>query len=162
MDRLLLLFPLGYLLAISIPLAVIDLREHRLPNKLTISAIAVTLFCLVASTWLSRDWLALFSALVAAAATFLIGWLLAARSLVGMGDIKLLVSLNAFAGYLAQLLPLLSLAVAMILATVVSSVSLFRKRLTMQSSIALGPYLLLGFYLAVIPRAVEITAVAWS
>lgn len=162
MQAALLLIPFLYLLAISIPLAITDIREHRLPNRLTLSAALVTLVCLVAVAWLDAHWLALISALIAAIVTFLIGWFLASKSAIGMGDIKLLISLNAFAGYLSPLLPILSLTIALVSATIVSSVSLLRKRLGLQSSIALGPYLLLGFFIAATPGTLEATVGALS
>lgn len=157
-----LLTPFVYLVVISIPLAITDIREHRLPNRLTLSAALVTVSCLFVATWLSSDWLALLSALVAATITFLFGWFLAAKSAIGMGDIKLLISLNAFAGYLSPLLPILSLTIALVSATLVSSIFLLRKRVSLQSSIALGPYLLLGFFVAATPGTLEVTAAAWS
>lgn len=162
MQQFLLLLPLCYLLAISVPLAVTDIREHRLPNKLTLSAAILTLTSLAAASLISGDWQALISALVAALATFLIGWLLAARAAIGMGDIKLLLSLNAYAGYLSPLLPVISLTVALLAATLINSIFLLRRRLSIQSSIALGPYLLLGFFVAVAPSAFDVTAAAWS
>lgn len=162
MQAALLLIPFIYLMAISIPLAVTDIREHRLPNRFTISAAVVTLTCLLVATWMSSDWPSLISALAAATITFLVGWILAAKSAIGMGDIKLLVSLNAFAGYLSPLLPVLSLTIALVSATLVSSIYLLRKRVSLQSSIALGPYLLLGFFLAVTPGTLEVTAAALS
>jgi leader peptidase (prepilin peptidase)/N-methyltransferase len=161
-QHFLLLIPLGYLIAISIPLAITDIREHRLPNKLTLSAALLTIASLAAASLMSGDWQALTSALIAAITTFFIGWFLAARAAIGMGDIKLLISLNAFAGYLSPLLPLISMAIAFLAATLISSIFLFGKRLNLQSSIALGPYLLLGFFVAVTPSALEATAEAWS
>ena len=162
MQQVFLLIPLGYLIAISIPLAITDIREHRLPNKLTLSAALLTITSLAAASVVSGDWQALIFALVAALATFLIGWFLAARAAIGMGDIKLLISLNAFAGYLSPLLPLISMAVALLAATLTSAIFLFGRRLSWQSSIALGPYLLLGFFVAVAPSAFEVTVAAWS
>lgn len=162
MQHVFLFIPLVYLIAISIPLAITDIREHRLPNQLTLSAALLTITSLAAASTVSGDLQALIWALISALSTFLIGWLLAARAAIGMGDIKLLISLNAFAGYLSPLLPLISLAVAFLAATLISSIFLFRRRLSWQSSIALGPYLLLGFFVAVAPRAIEVTVAAWS
>lgn len=162
MQHFFLLLPLGYLLAIAVPLAVTDFREHRLPNKLTLSAALLTLASLAAASLIGGDWQALSSALVAALATFLIGWFLAARAAIGMGDIKLLISLNAFTGYLSPFLPLISLAVALLAATLINIILLLGRRLSIQSSIALGPYLLLGFFVVVAPSAFEVTAAAWS
>jgi leader peptidase (prepilin peptidase)/N-methyltransferase len=162
MQSILLLVPFLYLCAIAFPLAIVDLREHRLPNKWTLSAALITISCLAGTSALSGDWLAYLQSLGAAAITFLIGWFLAAKEAIGMGDVKLLVSLNAFAGYLSPLLPLVAFAAAMVAASMVGAISLLRRRVTRESSIALGPYLLGGFFLTVAPSALSATAGVWS
>lgn len=162
MQNLFLLIPFGYLVVIALPLAIIDIREHRLPNTLTLSAAVVTMLCLGMHSALSGNWQAFISASIAALLTFLVGWLLAAKAAIGMGDIKLLISLNAFAGYFSPLLPLLGLTIALMAAVILNAFFLLGKKLTMQSSIALGPYLLAGFFIAVTPSAAEFTVAAWS
>jgi leader peptidase (prepilin peptidase) / N-methyltransferase len=162
MPELAMLAPLGYLLAVGIPLALIDIREHRLPNRLTISSILITFVGLLAAAFFSGDWGRSLLALAIGLLTFLIGWFLAAKSLIGMGDIKLLVSLNSIGGYFSILLPLVLMTGGFVLASAVSAIRIFRRRLDLNSSIALGPYLLLGFYLSVYPVALSVTAEAWS
>lgn len=162
MPELAMLAPLGYLLAVGIPLALIDIREHRLPNRLTISSIAVTVLGLVVTAFLSGDWGRSLLALAIGLLTFLCGWLLAAKGLIGMGDIKLLVSLNAIASYFSLLLPVILMSLGLVLASAVSVFKILSRKLDFNSSIALGPYLLLGFYLSVYPVAFSATAEAWS
>lgn len=104
----------------------------------------------------------LLIALSMAISTFLMGWLLAAKGGIGMGDIKLLVSLNAIAGYLSPLLPLLAMTLGFVFATVISGARIVLKRLSPAGAIALGPYLLIGFFITVLPAAYVTTAEAWS
>lgn len=156
------LIPLFYVSIIAIPLAIIDIREHRLPNRLTLSAVVITFCCLVLAAAISGDWLKLLVASSIAVGTFLIGWWLAAKGGIGMGDVKLLVSLNAIAGYLSPLLPLFAMTAGFVLATAISGIRIVLKKLNPKGAIALGPYLLIGFFLTVLPVAFTTTAEAWS
>jgi leader peptidase (prepilin peptidase) / N-methyltransferase len=72
------------------PLAATDLTEHRLPDKLTMPAIAVTAGLLTTASWQLNDFAALERAAIAAAAAavFFVALALITRQ-VGGGDIKL-------------------------------------------------------------------------
>ncbi len=158
----LILIPIAYLALLAIPLAVIDIREHRLPNSMTISTIALTAVSLTATAILEGGWLSPLWGVLAGLLTFLVGYQLAKKDAIGMGDVKLLTSMNAIAGYFNPLLPLLSLTAGLVLATLVSIITMIFTKLDMKSPIPLGPYLLIGFFAAVSPAAVETTAGAWS
>ena len=94
MAELILLIPTGYLLFASIPLIVFDLREHRLPNRFTYSAIALSIFA-TGFVGVSDDrYQQFFIALAISLSTFGIGYLLAKYADVGMGDVKLLSATN--------------------------------------------------------------------
>lgn len=162
MSQLIALVPLFYLLVISIPLAVIDFKEHRLPNQFTLSAIAVTLSCLLIDSFLTGQSLPLAVAAAYSLGTFLIGWWLAAREGIGMGDVKLLVSLNAISGYLSPVLPLVGMTIGFLAATLISGIRILLRKLSPSSAIALGPYLLVGFFVSVLPAAIATTAEALS
>ncbi len=158
----LILIPIAYLALLAIPLAVIDIREHRLPNSMTISTIALTAVSLTATAILEGGWLSPLWGVLAGLLTFLVGYQLAKKDAIGMGDVKLLTSMNAIAGYFNPLLPLLSLTAGLVLATLVSIITMIFTKLDMKRPIPLGPYLLIGFFAAVSPAAVETTAGAWS
>jgi leader peptidase (prepilin peptidase)/N-methyltransferase len=158
----LILIPMAYLALLAIPMAVIDIREHRLPNSMTVSTIALTAVSLTAIAILEDGWLGAVWGMVAGLVTFLVGFQLAKKDAIGMGDVKLLTSMNALAGYFNPLLPLISLTAGLVLATLVSIITMIFTKLDMKSPIPLGPYLLTGFFAAVSPAAVETTAAAWS
>jgi leader peptidase (prepilin peptidase)/N-methyltransferase len=162
MSEFVIIAPLVYLLIIGFPLALIDMREHRLPNRLTLSSALLAAVAVLWAAFLTGEWERSLLALTIGLATFLIGWLLAAKNFIGMGDIKLLISLNTLAGYFYPLLPVLSMTLGFVLASVVSGLRLLLRKIDAASSIALGPYLLLGFYLSVYPTAAVSTAEALS
>jgi Type IV leader peptidase family len=71
------------------PLAATDLTEHRLPDKLTLPAIALTAALLTTASWQNDDFAALGRAAIAAAAAavFFLALALITRQ-IGGGDIK--------------------------------------------------------------------------
>jgi prepilin signal peptidase PulO-like enzyme (type II secretory pathway) len=96
------------------------------------------------------------------AITFGIGWLRARYADLGMGDVKLLVSLNGWLAWHDPWLIAISLAVGLIAANLFA-VGIWLKRKDPKEHIALGPFLLLGFYLAAItPSWAIFTAVGES
>jgi leader peptidase (prepilin peptidase)/N-methyltransferase len=159
---LIILLPIAYIAILSIPLAITDFRQHRLPNPMTISAILVTGVSLAVLAFTSDTWHRPITGLLAGFITFMVGFLLAKRDAIGMGDVKLLSSLNAIAGYFSPLLALISLTAGLVIATLASLVLYFFRRVSLESSLPLGPYLLLGFFVCVGPSAFSLTAEALS
>jgi len=141
----------AYLAVFSIPLVVIDLRERRLPNKITLPGIAVTLLGLV----FAGDWLRLGVAVGLASLVFLVGTFVSVRGWLGMGDVKLLVSITLLLGWYGPIQLLVGLSGAFVFAGAVVLVRMFLKKITASSTIALGPYLLAGFW-------VSVTLPVWS
>jgi leader peptidase (prepilin peptidase)/N-methyltransferase len=140
----------GYYLAISVPLVGWDFKEHRLPNRYTISAL---IFCatLVALDALSYQRLQpLISGVAAAGITWGAGYLMAKFDLIGMGDIKLLTGQHLWLAYFNPWLVLLSLTSGFVFASAFSALQLIRGRLNLKSNMALGPFLLAGFLLAAV------------
>lgn len=144
-----------YLFAVAVPLARIDFREHRLPNRLVLPAFPITtvgqLAALVlgmASGSLSEELSRFGQAWLCALLTFALGLFVNRFGSLGMGDVKLLAAISLalgwFSGYLVLVAVTLGfgLGVAGILVT-----ALWRKQ-RMGQSIALGPYLLSGFAVA--------------
>jgi leader peptidase (prepilin peptidase)/N-methyltransferase len=161
-TELLLLIPLVFLACVSWQLVRDDFKEHRLPNKYTVPMIAITAASLVACGLLTSQQQRLLESLLAMAITFGIGWLLARYADLGMGDVKLLVSLNGWLAWHDPWLIAISLAVGLIAANVFALV-IWIKRKDPKEHIALGPFLLLGFYLsALTPTLAIFTAVGES
>ena len=162
MAELILLIPTGYLLFANIPLIVFDLREHRLPNRFTYSAIALSIFatCFVA---VSDDrYQQFFIAVAISLSTFGIGYLLAKYADVGMGDVKLLTATNLLLAWHSPWLVLFALTMSFTLASLVSAIGMLIGKLSWKTPLAMGPYLLLGFFVFAAYPLMKITEVALS
>ena len=148
------MFPLlgvGFFAATTIPLIVIDLRERRLPNKITLPGIAISLVGIA----MTLDWQKVLVAVGAAAAIFGVGTLLSLRGFIGMGDVKLMTGLSLLLTWFSPHLLGQALLWTFLSAGVFVLGGLLFKKITTRSTIALGPYLLVGFWLVV-------TGPAWS
>lgn len=143
-----------YLVAVAWPLTVIDLRERRLPNRLTLPVFPIALFGQGLSVILGADpwrWLGAFTASIIA---FTICLALNRFAGLGMGDVKLISGITLALAWFSRLLPLGALFVAFVTAGLASLVLLALRKTRMGSSIALGPYLLLGFVVALTFQAI--------
>ena len=139
----------AYLALFTIPLVVIDLRERRLPNKITLPAIALTFVGIM----LTGDWGRVGVAVICAAALFLLGTGLSFRGWLGMGDVKLLVPIGLTLGWFGWEVLAIGLSLAFFLAGGYVLVRMALQKITATSTIALGPFLLAGFWAAVIQPA---------
>ena len=162
MAELILLIPVGYLLLASIPLVLNDMREHRLPNRFTYPAILLA-FAGTGFAALSQGaYLELISAHLSSTATFGIGYLLSKYASFGMGDVKLITATNHLLAWFSPWLVLFALTASFVLASLVSLFGLLSRKISWQSPVAMGPYLLAGFFMSVGLPAAEITVVALS
>jgi leader peptidase (prepilin peptidase)/N-methyltransferase len=162
MFEFLLLMPILVLLSFTWPLVSWDLREHRLPNKYTLSLFIVTAISLLSHGIAKSEWQRLSQSLLAMGVTFVIGWLLAKYADLGAGDVKLLIPLNGWLAWHDPWLIALSLTIGLLTANGLA-LAIWLKRKDPKEHIALGPFLLLGFYLAAFQPSVQIiTAVGES
>ncbi len=136
----------AYLAIFTIPLVVIDLRERRLPNKITLPAIALTFIGLL----LAWDWPKFGVATICAAVVFGAGTLLSFKGWLGMGDVKLLVPIGLTLGWFGWQLLAIGLGVAFMAAGLFVLVRLAMRKITATSTIALGPFLLFGFWFSIV------------
>lgn len=162
MAELVLLIPIALVLAFAVPLAMTDFKEHRLPNHFTVPLIVVTALTLTGYGLASGQYGKLIASGSAMALTFLVGWLLARFADLGMGDVKLLISLNGWLAWHDGWLVLISLALGLLTANVFA-IAIWIKKKDPKEHIALGPFLLLGFCLAaIVPSWQILTAVGES
>ena len=141
----------AYLALFTIPLVVIDLRERRLPNKITLPGIAVALIGIL----LTLQWPKVGVAVLCAAILFAAGTALSFKGWLGMGDVKLLVPIGLTLGWFGWEALAFGLTVAFFGAGLFVLVRIAMQKITATSTIALGPFLLFGFWVAV-------TQPAWS
>jgi leader peptidase (prepilin peptidase)/N-methyltransferase len=143
------LLGLGFYAATTIPLMVIDLRERRLPNKITIPGFLISLVGIA----LTLEWQRALLALAVSVIVFGVGTGISMAGWIGMGDVKLVAGLSLLLAWFDVGLLWQATIWAFGLATVVVLVGYLAKKITARSTIALGPYLLLGFWMAIIQPA---------
>ena len=144
-SELLALIPALYLLAVAWPLAVVDLREHRLPNRLVLPAYPIALVSQLVATIISMDWARFLVSVLCSLVVLVIGIIANYFDVLGMGDVKLAGALALILGYFNIYLPIVAIGIAFVLAFGVILVLLTKGKVSLGTSIPLGPYLLLSF-----------------
>jgi leader peptidase (prepilin peptidase)/N-methyltransferase len=144
--------PALYFLVVSAPLAYFDLKEKRLPNRLTLPGIALALLALVVFAILGEPLKALLS-FVVALALFALGVFVVIKGWLGMGDVKLLSGLALVVG--AFDLGYTGLLVGVTLVVGIGYAIYRIVTRTIDRSFALGPGIILSYLvcLAVISAA---------
>jgi len=145
LSELIALVPALYLLVVAWPLTVIDLREHRLPNRLVLPAFPVALLAQLIATIISADWARQLFALLMALLIAAIGLGANYIDALGMGDVKLATVIALTLGYFNPWLPVIAIGIAFVLAFAVVLVLITLGKVKIGSSIPLGPYLLVSF-----------------
>lgn len=144
-----------YLLLMTLPLAFIDIRQRRLPNKIVLPGHAITLVGQVLSVLAGAQWQKLAVAWGTAVTVFALAAVANYFGALGMGDVKLMALMTAALSWFGWQHPLIAFAVAFVLATVGVLFLFVARRAKLGSTVALGPYLLAGFAFAA-------TGLAWS
>lgn len=134
-----------YLLATAWPLSRIDIREHRLPNRLVLPAFPITLLGQLIASGISNQWLNLAVGLAVTVVAFCVGMAANRWASLGMGDVKLISAISFSLGWFSFLAPLIAIVLAFVIASLVVLLLIALRKTTFSSSIALGPYLLAGF-----------------
>jgi leader peptidase (prepilin peptidase) / N-methyltransferase len=142
-----------YLVAVSWPLTAIDVRERRLPNRLTLPVFPVAIFGHVLAIAFGAEPGRLWSSLIASALAFVFALVLNRTAGLGMGDVKLIAGITLALAWFHPFLPAIALLIALISAGAVSIAMLALRKTRMGSSIALGPYLLAGYVVTLIFQA---------
>jgi leader peptidase (prepilin peptidase)/N-methyltransferase len=145
------LIGLTYFAATTIPLVIYDLRERRLPNKITLPGLVVVLISLA----LTMEWGKFLIAVGISALLFLVGTLISIRGWIGMGDVKLFTGLSMLLAWFDPLLVWQASVWAFGIAASVVVAGFLVKKMTARSTIALGPYLLVGFWVAIAPALIS-------
>lgn len=145
----------GFLGALGVVLAAVDLEVQRLPHRLTLPALPVLVGLLgVAAVadgsalgW-AAFWRALLGGVVLAAGFYLLATLW--RGQLGGGDVMLAGLLGIALGWLGWPVLVAGVALSYLSFSVVALVLLAARRVTLRSHLAFGPFLLTGALLAVV------------
>jgi leader peptidase (prepilin peptidase)/N-methyltransferase len=140
------LAPLLVFLVVGGQLSLIDMRSHRLPNRLVaICTVGILIlqftYCLVAGLVLDLSQTGLATFKITAA---YVGLYLLSRGQLGMGDVKFAIPVGLIIGWFQPDAWLISIMVTFLLAGLVGLVGLFAKKLDRKSHIPLGPFMYLG------------------
>ncbi|MBO1753855.1 A24 family peptidase [Allobranchiibius sp. CTAmp26] len=130
------------LIAVSLPLAAIDLDVHRLPDRLTLPAIPAVAV-LLALEWDGGRMLRALVCAVLAGGVFLL-LALAVPGGLGLGDVKLAALLGLPLGWWGYPVLIQGLAGGFVIGGIVSLVLVLARRATRHTHVALGPSLLVG------------------
>jgi leader peptidase (prepilin peptidase)/N-methyltransferase len=157
MANLALQIPLLAILAASLPLVIIDIREHRLPNPITYSLSAISVLGTALASYANGDWERLLIALGLNLGITAIGVALFLLRGFGLGDVKLLFAMNQILGYFSPWLLLVSLTIALLTSAWFSLVGVLIGKLKWKDRIAFGPFLILGYAVLALPLVVAPT-----
>lgn len=135
------LLAFGWIAAIGIVLAFVDIAVHRLPDRLTLAAFGGSL-ALLALADLPRTGRALLGAL----ALFAVYGILVVANPGGMGfgDAKLALCLGLALGWYGWWAVIYGACAGFLLAGLFAAVMLMTRRMTRKDSLAHGPFMLLG------------------
>jgi leader peptidase (prepilin peptidase) / N-methyltransferase len=145
----------GFFGALGVALAAIDIAVKRLPDPLTLPAYPILIAMLGVAGLMSDDIAALGRALLgglALSGCFLVLALIRPGQLGG-GDIKLAGLTGLVLGWLGWPVLIFGAALAFVLSAIVGLALLAARRVTLQSAISFGPFLLGGAILAALMSA---------
>lgn len=133
----------------SVALSVVDLREHRLPNRLVAWAALLTVTLLLNASLFTGEWAQLLAATAAAFTyfvVFLIFWWGGSGAL-GAGDVKIAPLIGCVAGWVS---PLTALMWVPLCIAATGIIAVFVARSHAVERLAFGPVLLLGCWIGVL------------
>jgi leader peptidase (prepilin peptidase)/N-methyltransferase len=134
----------------AVVLAGVDLRAHRLPDRVTYPAGVVCAAALVVDAAVTGDWPALVRAVLAAAAAFAVAAGAAAVNPggLGFGDVKLLGLLGLVLGWAGWGVLLTGVLAGLVLGVLGSLLLVATRRAGWRTAVPFGPPLLAGAYVA--------------
>ena len=136
--------------AAGIPLAVVDARTHRLPNRGTIPLAAALLGYWTGLALTTGRWQLLLQAVVAAVVIIMIAIVIAIIGTLAAGDIKLIIAIGILTGWFSWMLPLYAIAAGYLLAIPHAAVVLARRGRRDGTRLPFGPYLVAGTLLVTV------------
>lgn len=145
------LAPAYFLLAlVAVPLAAVDVAEHRIPDVIVKPAFLLALLLLAAHALPTRQEVPLLRALLAALAVYAaaLALILITREAMGFGDGKLLAASALWLGYLGSGRVLEGLLLAFAAAALAAGALVVSGR--RQARLPMAPFLLLGTLVAVL------------
>ncbi len=133
-----------WLALIVVPLAIIDIETHRLPDRLVGPGAVGATVLLVAAALADGRWAALLRAVEAGFVVAALGVLLAAVGPYGLGDVKLGALLAGYLGWSGWISVFYGITAGFVLGALAALPLLISRRATMRSALPFGPALIAG------------------
>ena len=141
-QQLISMLPLAYVALTAVPLMVIDIKQHRLPNKVVLPMIAITFLSQLTLAIWTGAWASLGISVGLGFAMLVLGVIANYKDWIGMGDVKLVVALTMMLSWFTVLGAVLLAPISMVLGILITlSTLLFTK----PNRIPLGPAILTTF-----------------
>ncbi len=143
------------LIIIGVPLTVIDLTLHRLPDRLTAPLFVVSAIVIVVDAFVGKHFDRLIPSLVGALAlpAFYLALLIISRGGMGMGDVKLSAGIGVVSGFFGVKIVLVSCFAAYILGSVIGIGLMLAGKAGRKTAIPFGPFMLVGQAIALLVAA---------
>jgi leader peptidase (prepilin peptidase)/N-methyltransferase len=143
-----------WLAVASVVLAVIDARTHRLPNRWVLPGYPVLLVLFVAACLAGAPWSSLLRALIGGAVMFAFYLVLrAAGGGMGGGDVKLAGVLGLALGWVGWSELVVGAFAGFLFGGVYGAILLAARRAHRRTSVAFGPWMLLGAWTGIVAGA---------
>lgn len=137
---------------VGVVLIVIDLRSHRLPNRIVVPSIVAATALLLVASLLGGQWQAFGRALLSA--VLLGGFYLVLRLMqpggMGGGDMKLAVLVGLLLGWAGWVPLVVGAFAAFVLGAAAALVLIVARRATAASHIAFGPWMIAGAWVGLL------------
>ncbi|GAA2993408.1 leader peptidase (prepilin peptidase)/N-methyltransferase [Microbacterium terrae] len=141
----------AYFAVISVVLSVIDLRTHRLPDRIVLPAYAVAGALLASAALLTQDWSALVRAAVGMVAMYAFYFVLRVIRPGGMGggDVKLAGVIGIYLGFIGWGALAVGAFAAFVYGGVFGIALMLSRRAKRTTAIPFGPWMILGAWTGV-------------
>jgi leader peptidase (prepilin peptidase)/N-methyltransferase len=143
------------LVAIGVPLTVIDITSHRLPDLLTAPLFGLSAITIVVDAFVGRHFDRLIPSLVGALAlpAFYLALMIISRGGMGMGDVKLSAAIGLVSGFFGVWITLISSFATYILGSVIGIALMLAGKAGRKTAIPFGPFMLVGQAIALVVAA---------
>lgn len=137
---------------LAVVLTIVDVRTHRLPNRLVLSAYPAVILLVAVAAYFDADASALFRSLLGGAAAFALFFVLRAVSSGGLGggDVKLAGVIGLVLAALGWDVLIVGIAAGFIAGGVFAVIVLLSRRGGRATRIAFGPWMLLGAWTSIV------------
>ena len=136
------MLPVAYVAATAVPLMVIDIKQHRLPNKIVLPMLAITFLSQLTLAIWTGAWASLGISVGLGFVMLVLGVIANYKDWIGMGDVKLLVALTMILSWFTVLGAVLLAPISLVLGILVTLSTLL---FTRPNRIPLGPAILTTF-----------------